>query len=477
MVFTFKKCYIHSPKVFRIVIKLNVMKKNLYLAALLSVSLLAATVVSCKKEPAPDGSEKTAATVSVNIGSMYEELGISGLMAEAVTAAGGYTIIDSVLVYDAKGLLVTKTGVESNSLAKKEVELKGVPAGAYTLVLWQTVYSASSGVRAWKASDEESLSTVKVTSDGGSFRYVWALGLAAADVTLGDAPAKLEMTPKPAGSIVDVTVDNIPNEPAYTLISIVSGYHSTGIYLDPSRKDAPWIQSDFLGVLLKVSPGENGKGKFFSLLNGEDLTLWIRGDKADGYDDLEYIPHKTLAPGESYSAYFDMARSWQPAFFGSAADFAAWKADRDAGKLVLDPCLNWGAGLSEIEEYVHRKNWWYADNNGLYQSDVLWGKAFWVARNLKEAYLFETQDGRNLSEVIIYCDDTAVPEEEAEKILKEKGYKYVGEILFPGQERAYSYYVSGDNVSDAVIIDKFFSNWAIDFAPYDSSNLDLIVTQ
>ena len=97
------------------------MKKILVLLSLLSVSLLSAVVVSCSKESndIPDVPKKAIA-VAFNTGSLYNDLGILESMADVVSPAGNYLIIDSVLVYDNNGVLVTKSGMESNSFEKKD---------------------------------------------------------------------------------------------------------------------------------------------------------------------------------------------------------------------------------------------------------------------------------------------------------------------------------------------------------------------
>ena len=452
------------------------MNKILKLSALLFVSLLAVAVVSCKKN-SPDNPDYPSTVVSFNTGSMYEELGIKEAMAAELSAGGNFTVIDSLLVYDLKGALVTKLGVESNAFEEKKLELDDIPEGTYTLILWQSAWRKSDGIRAWKVGEEKSLSTVQITSDGLSFGYAWALGTASATVTPGTMSTKFDMTPRAIGSIVDVTVDNIPADAGYTNLAMIGGKYQRGLYLDPSRGEDCWIGDNHSGVLFRLDPEGEGKHKFFTLVHGEDLDLFIRGDKENSFDDLGDCPHKTLAAGENYTFYFDVARSnWQPAYFGPAGGFAAWKADRDAGLLVIDPCLDWGSDLSHVEEYVQRKHWWDYDNSELYQTGDLWCKAFWVADDLKEEYHFETQDGRNLSQVIGYCDAPSVPVEVAHDMLKQKGYHYVGEVYYSDSPRAYSYYVSADQTLQATIIIDFFANWAIIFEPYSEEDSECVVS-
>ena len=445
------------------------MKKIPCLTAGLLVSLLSTIVVSCNKEreDTPDISDNPSIIVSFNTGSLYEELGIKEDMAVRLSASGDFSVIDSLLVYDRNGALVTKLGVESNSFEGKELLLEDIPEGTYTLILWQAAYRKTDGVQAWKVDGENSLSTVQLTSDGLSFGFAWAVGTASATVTCGKQSSKVELTPKAIGSIVDVTVDNIPEDAGYIHVSMIGGKYLKGLYLDPSRGEDRWIGDNFSGVVFRLYPEDEGKRKFFTLIHGEDLGLFIRGDKEGSFDDFSSCPHKTVATGEYYTFYFDVARSdWQPPYFGPSGDFAAWKADRDAGLLVFDPCLEWGSNLSHVEEYVQSKNWWDYDNSELFRNSGYWCKAYWVADYLKEAYYFETQDGQNLRLVICFCDDTSVPVEVALNLLKLKGFDYVGEVYYVVNSKAYSYFVTADKTLQATLNTDMFANWAIAFEPY-----------
>ena len=222
-----------------------------HLAAVLFATLLAAVFVSCNKV----GPE--AITVSFSPASLYEELGCLEPMTARISSEGGFVITDSLLVYNQGGTLVTKYGAESRSFEKKELVLKDVPEGTYTFVLWQTAYRGTDDVKAWKIGDEESLSTVRLTTDGPSFAFAWAVGVASASVTVGDGPAKVEMTPKSIGSIIDVTVDNIPEDKGYIRVSMVGGGHVKGLYLDPARQEDKWISdAGVMGVLFRLKMGK-----------------------------------------------------------------------------------------------------------------------------------------------------------------------------------------------------------------------------
>ena len=413
------------------------MKRILKYAAALSVSLMAAAFSSCEKETADDSetAEKGKITVSFDSASLYEELGIAQGVSEKLSSGEEFVITDSVLVYDQAGTLVAKSGVESRRMGKQSLELEGLDQGSYTLVLWQTQYNQQANYAAWKLTGETSLSTVNIITEAVYFGYGWALGYASTPVTLADKDLDVTITPKAAGCITDITVDGISEHPEYTNISLVGGGYCTGVYLDPSRpKENRWIvDTNYSGIICGVTPEEGGQAKIFTLTHGEDIDLTFLGDKADGSDVLCTHPHKSVVAGEHYTVYLDLDRlGWQPPFFGSAEDFAPWKADRDAGLLVFDPCMDWGCDLSRVEEHIQSKNWWKEGGGKLEASDIRWRTHFQVADSLYEYYYFKTEDGKDLDQAICYCANPAVPIQAAYLLVQHQGFSYVGQLVLPG---------------------------------------------
>ena len=446
-----------------------------HLPAVLFATLLAIFFVSCDKG-APQVPTQSI-VVSFNPGSLYEELDCLEQMSAKISSGGGFVITDSLLVYDQKGMLVSKYGVESHSFENKE-QVLDLPEGTYTLILWQTAYRATDGVKAWIIGKEESLSNVQLTSDGASFTYSWAVGVASTEVTIDDRPAKVQivrMTPKAIGSIMDVTIDNIPEDKEYIRVAMIGGKAIYGLYLNPSNPDK-WIgEESASGILFRVYPYEKGKGKFFTLVQGEDLDLFIRGDRDGSHEDVSSCPHKTLAVGGRYTFYIDMARSsWLPPFFGSAADFVAWKADRDAGLLVFDPFLNWGSNLADVEANVHCRAWW-RDFNGEITSSKRWYKAFNVSDSLWEGYGFATQDYQNLTYVICQNTDPAVPIDMARELVLHQGYIYAGKLRYPSSSTDYDIYFSADKALEVYIRPFEDGTWRIAYQPTDPDDLQYII--
>ena len=442
-------------------------------------TLLTVIFASCEDDtfdnPVNPGTVKPY--ISFHTGSLYEELGTLGLMRANVSQDGDFVITDSVLVYNSDGTLVTKLGVESNAFEKKTLELGRIPAGTYTLILWQSAYNKTSGLKAWIVEDEASLSSVSISIPSACFGYRWSLGYAATTLTIDDKTEAVEMTPKSLGCIMDVTIENLTDDLGYECVSMVGGHAYKGMYLDPSRQEDRWIPyGNYLAVPFRIYPDSDGKGKFFTFLTGDALKLELRGDKEGGHDKLSNCPPKKLTTGGIYTVYFDVARSsWQPPFIGSAEDFTAWKADRDAGILVLDPCLNWGCNVSDVEAYVHQKQWWM-DEKGKMESVDQWGtRVFKVANSLTEEYMFETKDGQRLLYVLCWNYDPAVPVEMANDLVRQQGYLFAGKCTNPNTNASYDAYFSADNAIEVLIASFNKGVWSIAYQPTDPEDLQYIV--
>ena len=442
----------------------------------LLVTLVASGVVSCNKS-GPRESDQSV-TVSFRPGSLYEELGCLEQMAARISSEGGFVITDSLLVYDQEGKLVTKAGVESRSFEKKGLVLQEVPEGTYTLILWQTAYRGTDGLKAWRIGGEESLSTVTVTGDGSYYAFAWSVGVASAVVTVGDRAVWGEMTPVSIGSIIDATVDNIPEEKEYACVSLNTGEHVKGAYLNPSRKDKWIVEEGKFGIPVRLFPSDHGHNKFFTLVQGEDLTMYVRGDwTTTRFEDLGTVPHKALALGEHYTFYFDIARAgWQPAFFGSAEDFVAWKADRDAGILVFDPFVKLGSSLADVEEHVRRKAWW-KDFDGTITSSERWYKGFSVSDSLLEGYGFATEDYQDLNQVFCHSFAPGAPIDMARALVLNQGYIYAGKLLFPKKTTAYDVFFSADNAVEVYIRPFDDGSWRIIYKPTDPDDLQYITKE
>ena len=423
------------------------MKTSMKLFAPLCTALMAVGVSSCG-ENNPENQEK-GITVSFNTSSMYEELGTADNMKSYLSSHKEFVITDTLLVYNQEGALVSKIGKDSSAPGKQELVLEEIEPGTYTLVLWQSARNNEQNISAWKVSDQESLSSARMTTDGLSFHYWYAFGYASAAVTLKSEAAKVELTPKAAGCTMNVFIDNYSKDLDYTYIAMIGGPYYKGCYLDPSREgEDRWIcDKDYSNVCFKMEP-DYANDSFFTLTHGEDITMELRGDKADGYEKLSSCPHSNVEIGGCYTVYMDIARkNWQSAYFGSAEGFTAWKADRDAGLLAFDPCLEWGCNVARVEEYARQKQWWA--NLGSYVNEDGYNKGILVTDNLLEHYIFETEEGNNLYIVYCYSPFGTLPLALAQQHLLQKGFVPAGKIHLADGD--FDLYENADNSVKAYI--------------------------
>ena len=436
-----------------------------------AVTLLMTTAVltSCTDND-DNASTSNQDAIMVNTAALYDELGIRGEMAQAL-ATGDYILTDTLLVYDASGSLLKKLGTESSNLEPLTFNLEGLTNGSYTLVLWQTARTTS-GDRAWMLSGESQLSTAVLNETRAPIGYAFSTGYASTTVaTAATRSAGLvpTLTPMAVGTIVDMRVDNLDAMPDATALSLWGtniGYR-TGIRLAPALdEDGRWYTDPDSSLSSRVAqlPVGQASGKFFTLYHGEDNAFELWADK--GADEA-YVTHfsASLPLGRQAVCYFDMGhRSWQPPFMGSTEDFAAWKADRDAGIPVTDPLLRWGCSLHEVYDHIFSKGWYEAGNYELeYWEDPFenWHRWFWVSPSaLTEQYLFETEEGENLRYVMCICWDATVPFTVCTNLLAHQGFLATGStVLFDGDN--YEQYLSADGQTEALAAADDESWWII----------------
>lgn len=412
------------------------MKKLLYLMTAVIATLTFSACSGNDDNPATPVSGR--AVITINTAALYEELNITDLMPRWLDT-GSLAILDSVLIYDQAGCLINKLGARTYAMQPVTIDTGDLPNGTYTLVVWQAGRSSDERIP-WTLSGEERLSTVSLTTQFVGIGYMWAVGSATATVTVRGGSIQASLTPKSLGSIIELRVDNLTADKGYTRLSLVGAneQYVIGCRLDSSLpEESRWImerQHNWEETVGSVTP-DLTSDKFFTLTHGDGVRFDLYGDKPG--EDAEWIlgNEHNLATGGNTVFYFDMDRFyWQPLFFGTPEDFAAWKADRDAGITVLDPCIDWGAGIETVERHVRAKQWWDDGNGQLEWSDSwgLWHKYYFIACSFAEDYLFETEDGRNLRFAAGVCNDTTVPVEVFTQSLLKQGYVYEGKIVFPG---------------------------------------------
>lgn len=406
--------------------------KNKTILAALSCMMLA--VMACDKGDSP-----VQDSIQVNTAALYEELGIKSEMAQ-VLASGEYVLTDTLLVYDAAGSLVQKLGAESNCLEPLTFSAEGLTNGTYTLVLWQTARSKD-GERVWKLDGEEQLSTAMLHQKKAPIGFAYSAGYATSDVATKGVSLEPVLTPMAIGTVIDLRVDNLEAMPEAKALSLwgTDIYYLTGIYLAPAlEEEGRWYSDPEMKLSSRVGqlPVGQTEGKFFTLYHGSssDFEIWV--DTEEDEEGVTYIKYQPVPIGKQTVFYINIERrSWQPPFIGTANDFAAWKADRDALIPVTDPYLKWGCDSDEVFEHIWNKMWFYPGNSELEYWDEYesWHHWFRVAGNLTEQYLYETEDGENLRFVLCYCWVPDAPLEIRDNLLIHQGFKSTGETRDNGK--------------------------------------------
>lgn len=455
------------------------MKMKLMAAAALCCMMTAFT--SCSVDDNPVAPVCGRAMITVNTAALYDELENTDLVSTDLDD-GKISLVDTVLIYDQTGNLVIKLGAKSSTLQPITFDSEDLFNGTYTLVVWQTTMNNQYEIVPWYISGEEQLSTVNITTPYEDIGSSGALGYASATVTIENGLTNCDVKPKSLGSIIDIQIDNLTEDMGYSRVALEgdNDQYVIGCKLDPSLPEEDrWIMEREHGwteIVGSVYTGGKSR-KVFTLTHGKDLRYTLWGVKNDNSWEWIIESYCNLGTNDEAVYYFDMnRRNWQPSFFGTPEDFEAWKADRDEGILVVDPCLDWGCSIDDVEQHIKAKQWWAYGNDKLEIWDAwgLWHKWYYVANLLTEQYLFETEDGQNLRLVLSICHDSNVPFEVAHTFILKQGYIYAGKVVFPGDEPGDIYFsADGETEVQAYLFDD--GRWEISYQPTDPDDFQYIV--
>lgn len=424
---------------------------------LFAIALTCATVINSACNP----EKKTGqAKITVNTAAIYDELGITGPMKDRALATQGFTIVDSLLIYDQQGLLVSKQGRETKEIKPISFEVTRLPDGAYTFVVWQSVRHEELG-SVWVCSGEDKLATSSIITDSPCMSYQFSLGYDMATAAVGGGRVEMEMTPKAMGCIVDLRAENFPAESdnSYLFFENAAKPVPCGVRLDPTLGvDDRLIPAEENYSAIAYVQASESSFRHFTLVRdvGDSFYFWYWDGKEDSDDHFvgDLIDTK-MGPGGYYVCYYDLGRrNWQPPFFGTPEAFDAWKADRDAGILVANPVVDWGCNFDKVEQHIKASQWWRQGNDKFEyweEEYKCWHRWYSVAYQLTEQYLFETEDGKNLRYSLACSWDPTLPVEAANNSLLKQGYVYKGRILYPGDTYSGSCFISPDGKTQAEV--------------------------
>ena len=425
------------------------------------------------------------ATVRINTAALYEKLEMTDFMVEQLAEKDYIKVTDSVLVYDQQGQLVDRQGIETTSLQAVSIDLEALPQGTYTLVAWQT---ASSGVDPWWwLAGADQLATARlVQSYPSTIAGQYAIGLCTTTLSIGSEAPVIDVEMEPMGSVVDISVDGLTPECDYSYASLVIWSEEPrveGFYLNPACSgEDRWVYSDTrkesdlsFGAISPSMPARTD----FTLSHGEKKRVRLYGyDKTAKARQLIISADIALNPGTHAAFYFDLDRiSFQPPYTGPAAELAAWKAKRDAGYLVSDPCVDWGADYQTVRNRVESRMWWRAANDDLEQDENGWFRYYTAAKRLYEVYYFAEAGGKDLFRVFVFTSDDTVPVEVAAEHIFLQGYGFRG-VLYHPQEKEVGLcyvYLSADEKTEVQIIERGAGGWEIIYMPTEPDDLAHII--
>ena len=377
--------------------------------------------------------------ISIDNSAIYKELGITEYMTTKFNN-GKVMATDTVLIYDKNGDLVRILGTENNNMEPVSIKTDSLPNGNYTIVLWQTIRGINTEARAWIMSNEEQLNSVLISTTYASMVQEWAVGMASATITVNGNSIKTDLVPKAMGSIINMQVDGFTEDNGYSNLRLYDTYHKySGFHLSPtySETDRWTLIADNWGIPGQLKLGNSTK-TFFTLSHGDDMTYALC-DITNGKETCLCISKNVkLNTGENKIYYLNIDHmKYQPPFFGNAEDFNLWKNDRDAGKLIGNPCINWGCSSDIVKQHVESNQWWLLDNDNLtyWEEFGMWYyKDYRLANEVYERYIYETEDGQNLCMVYAIYPYPEVTLETINNTLVKQGYVYSGKANFPGYD-------------------------------------------
>ena len=460
------------------------MKKMIYLMTAVIVTL-AFNACSANDNPATPGNLSGRAVITVNTAAMYEEVGLAELIEFNLPKA--MSISDTVLIYDQNGHLVTKLGTVTKSFEPPTFVVDNLSNGTYTLVGWQSgnFDNGTTIEKKFVLADEEELSTVKLLQLDPVNMVAFANGLASATVTVNGNSFEATVTPKLVGSIINLKSEKAPQEYGFDQICLYRMEQVTeGIWLDPARsEDDRWIIEAIKDEPHPFAYLYQDETEFmhYTLEHGDDIPLslvtWkLVGDTYEA-DEIVSWGHRKLLNGSNVVYYFDVDRiSYQPPFLGPTDQLSAWKADRDAGILVNDPYLKWGSNLAEVEAHKQAKQFWSEGNSQLeFWEGNGWHHWYYVAPGLTEQYLFETEDGQNLNDVMCICHDATLPVDIFTKSLQLQGYTYLGKLHYPDTEKYDDLFLSADGKTKVLVYANTYGGWIMEYQVLNPEDLNHII--
>lgn len=438
------------------------------------VTTLLTLFSACQKEPKVSG-------IGIDVSAMYTELNILDDVRAQLNSESG-VIVDSVFVYSESGVLMTRTGVESSTLNSAPLNIQGLGDGHYTLVVLQYLNSTN-GQTVWYTTDYTELSNMSVRHKDVLIDGIYALGVATETITVQNGLCERTIIPKAAGSVMDFQLedysnslsDGIPDNNHLPTIWLYGSSNCSGLY--PGRDDTSrWIiQPDSSEIIGSMEEGQSQK-KYFTLMNGDGLTVSVRIVSEDGFDYVYYEDSIKLSSGSNMVCYYDFTpETFYSGYIGTPEGFKAFKEAQDAEDCALYPFVQWGSSKADVEQFMQSRTDNPAPEGKMKVTDTRAYLEYSIAPGLSSEYVFKSKDATNLSSVRFTYKGGATSERVLNS-MKKQGYKYLGSVQ---NYKTDFYYISPDRQTkfaiyqpDIILKLKGYESWSASFSPVTQEDID-----
>ena len=437
---------------------------------------------SCSKDEETESVYKKAA-VTINTAELYNGLGISADVNKALQSEG-YDIDATLLIYNAQGVLVKKYVENLKNLEPIHFDLNELADGSYTMVAYQE--GRIEKADAWEMVGEESLSTVYIKQLHKCVVSLLAIGTDGKVVEIKNGQAEVSLTPKAAGTLMDVDIDR--DEEFNNKVNIWMDKAPTGLFLNPQLNEderLTYKEENTWGVV--ISPlNEKGSTSYFILARGKqyfDADYYDENDQE--WKELWWGQYVNIESGKKTMFYYDChPQLMYKCYLGSREKYADWKQAHDTKGLKLEPIVPFGTNLDVLEEAIHDSPFDINEEYEMRQIGSDWVKIhnLWPSGELVVVYFYETQDGKNAKACTYQYDGPLFPFEQMREEIVKWGYEYKGFFTDPTLQLPNYVYLTPDGKDEIQIWESVTSSgevegWQICLHPYDQEDFDRIAEQ
>ena len=305
-------------------------------------------------------------------------------------------------------------------------------------------------------------------------------------VEIKNGQAEVSLTPKAAGTLMDVDIDR--DEEFNNKVNIWMDKAPTGLFLNPQLNEderLTYKEENTWGVV--ISPlNEKGSTSYFILARGKqyfDADYYDENDQE--WKELWWGQYVNIESGKKTMFYYDChPQLMYKCYLGSKEKYADWKQAHDTKGLKLEPIVPFGTNLDVLEEAIHDSPFDINEEYEMRQIGSDWVKIhnLWPSGELVVVYFYETQDGKNAKACTYQYDGPLFPFEQMREEIVKWGYEYKGFFTDPTLQLPNYVYLTPDGKDEIQIWESVTSSgevegWQICLHPYDQEDFDRIAEQ